>query len=73
MHLTAIQLSGLILAAYWLFSALVDEMPVPTEKSSTRYRYAFGVLHRLAGNLRRAAEQRFGALVAEPSANAKGA
>lgn len=46
-HSNAILLAGL----YYLFSASVSNLPVPTDKSSTFYRWAYGTLHTLAGNL----------------------
>ncbi len=39
------------LGACWLYSALVDPMPAPTEKSGGFYRWLFGALHTLGGNL----------------------
>lgn len=66
MHMTLLENSMFVGACYWVFSALVDSMSTPTETSSGRYRYCYGVLHRIAGNVQRAAEARFGTL-AQPA------
>jgi hypothetical protein len=44
-----------VLVGYWIFSALIGPLPRPTEQSSQLYRYLFGVLHSIAGNINRAA------------------
>lgn len=41
----------LAITAYWAFSALVGGMPVPTDKSSSGYTWAYNSLHILAGNV----------------------
>lgn len=42
-----------------VFSNGVGAMPSPTDKSSTFYRYCFGMLHGLAGNILYAARKTF--------------
>jgi hypothetical protein len=44
-----------VLGAYWLFSAAVGAMDTPAMTDPEWKRYAFRFLHRLAGNLNRAA------------------
>jgi hypothetical protein len=44
-----------VLGCYWLFSAAVSPMPMPTQKSSPFYVWFFGFMHALSGNLNRAA------------------
>lgn len=41
------------LAVYWLFSAAISSMPMPTDKSSPGYRWFFGFTHLLAGSVSR--------------------
>lgn len=42
------------LGAYYGFSAYVDSMDAPTDKSSRAYRKLYRVLHYLAANIKRA-------------------
>ena len=37
--------------ALWMFSAAVGAMQAPTEASSARYRFLYGFVHTLAGNV----------------------
>lgn len=46
-----------VMAGYWLFSAAVGSLETPTMADSKLYRFFFRFLHRLAGNLNRAAIQ----------------
>lgn len=39
------------LAAYWIFSAVVSGMPEPVPASGVGYRWAYGTLHALAGDV----------------------
>jgi hypothetical protein len=74
LHLSLVDSTILSIAGSWIFSALVDSMNAPTAQSSDRYRYAYSVLHKLAGNLKRATEERFGRLAADaPAQPAQGA
>lgn len=73
LHLSLVQSTMLTIGGTWVFSALVDSMNAPTAQSSGRYRYCYSVLHKLAGNLTRATEARFGALVDTPAQPVKGA
>ena len=47
MHITATQ----AIVGYFIFSAIVSGMPEPTSASSVGYRWAFGSLHVLVGDL----------------------
>lgn len=40
---------------FWIISALIGGMPMPTPQSTARYRYWFKVLNIVAANVKRAA------------------
>ncbi len=46
-----------IMVGYWLFSAAIGSMETPSTTAPGWHRFAFRFLHRLAGNLNRAAVQ----------------
>jgi hypothetical protein len=50
------------MALYFLFSAVVSGMPVPTEKSSLGYTWFFHSSHLLAGNLQTVVATKYPAL-----------
>lgn len=48
-----------LLGGYFLFSNFVGAMEVPTEKSSSLYRFVYRFGHSLAGNLKYALKSKF--------------
>lgn len=50
-----------VLAAYWLFSAIVTSMPVPP-KDSFWYLWLYGALHAFAGDVSKFAASKIAAL-----------
>jgi hypothetical protein len=49
----------IIIGLYWLFSAIVGGMPDPLPASRTAYRWAYGSLHILAGNISLAVQSKY--------------
>ena len=42
---------GVIVAAYWIYSAAISNLPAPDATSGKGYTFFYGFLHTLAGNL----------------------
>jgi hypothetical protein len=65
---TVMQHPFAIVGAYFVFSAIVGGMPVPTSTSSSGYVWMYNSLHILSGNLTTAVQKDFPGLQANVAA-----